>query len=129
MEKTIQGTYSDNSQVTLQISGINDILHTIHDDSGRYVTPGDMLVAALGACMLTMIGAVAQKYKQNMDGLQIQLKPVFGENLSGLKSVAAHIHFPANTPADIRAKLLAAAEKCPVHNSLRTDIAFSITAD
>ncbi len=129
MEEIIQGTYSSDSQVTIQISGINDILHTIHDGSGRYATPGDMLVASLGACMLTMIGAVAQKYKQNMDGLQIQLKPVFGENLSGLKSVAVHLHFPPDTSADIRNKLVSAAEKCPVHNSLRPDITFSVTAD
>ncbi len=128
MEKIIHCTYTDDSQVTIQTTGINDILHTIHDQSGRYVTPADMLVAALGACTLTMIGAVANKYKQKMDGLQLSLQPVFAPDLSGLKSVAIQITFPPDIPADLRKRLLEAAEKCPVHQSLHPNIEYTITA-
>ena len=129
MEKTIHCTYTDDSHVVIQTGGAQDVLHTAHDNSGRYVTPGDMLVAALGACTLTMIGAVAQKYKQKMDGLQIKLTPVFAADLSGLKKVSMHLTFPKDIPSDMRARYLAAAEKCPVHRSLNPSIEFSLTAD
>ena len=128
MEHHIQCTYTSDSQVTIQTNQINDVLHTIHDGSGRYVTPGDMLVAALGACTLTMIGAVAQKYKHNMDGLQIQLTPTFGPNLSGLQKIDMHLIFPPSIPAEMHERYITAAYQCPVHNSLNPAIEFNITA-
>lgn len=129
MEKIIHCTYTDSSQVTIQTSAVQDILHTIHNQSGSYVTPGEMLVAALGACTLTMIGAVAQKHKHSMDGLQLELKPVFAADLSGLQQITMHLTFPPNTPPQMRQHLLAAAQKCPVHNSLNPAIQFTLTAD
>ena len=129
MEKMIHCTYTDDTLVTIQTSEVNDVLHTAHDASGRYVTPADMLVAALGACTLTMIGAVAQKYKQSMDNLQIQLKPVFAADLSGLTSVEIQISFPPDTPEELRKRLLEAAQKCPVHRSLNPAISYTITSN
>lgn len=129
MEKKIHCTYTDDTQVTINADGINDTLHTIHDNSDRYVTPGDMLAAALGACTLTMIGYMAAKSNHKMGGTKVIVQPSFSPDGSGLQAVLMHITLPADTPEDVRRRCLAAAEKCPVKNSLSPDIKFTIIAD
>lgn len=129
MEKKIHCTYTGDTHVQITTDGVKDILHTIHDASGTYVTPGDMLVASLGACTLTMIGAVAQQFHQKMDGISLSIKPEFGPNYSGLKRIEMHITFPPGTSEDMRRRCLTAAQHCPVHNSLHPDIEFVITDD
>lgn len=128
-EIMIHCKYSADTHVEIKTEGIADILHTAHDGTGKYVTPGDMLVASLGACTLTMIGAVAQQFHQKMDGVTLTAKPEFAPNAQGLKRVELHISLPAGTPEDMRKRCLAAARACPVHKSLNPAIEVVITHD
>ena len=121
--------YSDNTQVEIHIDGVSDVLHTAHDGKGIHTTPGDMLVAALGACTLTMMGAVAQQFHQKMDGVKLTANAEWLPNAQGLKRVELHITLPPGTPEDMRKRCLAAAHVCPVHKSLNPDIEIIITAD
>ena len=128
MKESIHCTYTDDSQVQIQIDGVATLLHTAHNDKKQFGTPGDMLVGALGACTLTMMSVVANKYGENLSGAKIDLTPTFGPNLSGLKSVHLHIVFPPELSTETRSKCLAAAEICPVHKSLNPNIRFTITS-
>ena len=121
--------YSSDTRVEITVDGFSDTLHTAHDGAGKHITPGDMLVAALGACTLTMIGAVAQQFHQKMDGITLTAKSEFLPNAQGLKRVELHITLPPGTPEDMRKRCLAAAQICPVHRSLNPTIDISITAD
>ena len=121
--------YSADTQVEIKTDGITDVLHTAHDGMGRHVTPGDMLVSALGACTLTMIGAVAQQFHQKMDGIHLTAQPQWLPNAQGLKSINLHITLPPGTPEDMRKRCLAAARACPVHKSLNPAIEITISDD
>lgn len=129
MPEKIDCLYHDTTHVDITVSGVADTLHTAHNDAGQYATPGQMLAAALGACTLTMIGAVAARTGHKMEGARVSVLPVFAPDMSGLKAVTLHITLPPGTPDDVRARCLAAAQVCPVHRSLRPDIEFTVQAD
>ena len=129
MPKKIHCRYNENTQVEITTDGIQDVLHTAHDEKGKYVTPGHMLAAALGACTLTMMGAVAGKYKQSIDGATLSIEPFFAPDMSGLKEVKMHISLPEGLPEDVQKRCLEMAELCPVHRSLRPDIKFSVVVE
>lgn len=120
--------YTGESRVEIKTDSIADVLHTAHDGKNEFVTPGDMLVGALGACTLTMMSVMAEKAGEKLEGTKIEITPVFGANLSGLQEVALHVIFPPQLTETTRKKCLAAAEACPVHKSLNPNIKFSITA-
>ena len=129
MSDKITCTYKGLSQVHIQVDEVADVLYTAHDDKKEFVTPGDMLVSALGACTLTMMSVVAEKSGEKLDGAQITLTPTFGPNLSGLQAVELHIVFPENISEATKKKCLIAAEKCPVHRSLNPAIKFTVTSN
>lgn len=129
MANNIHCKYTKDTQVTVTVEGIADTLHTIHDGSGRYVTPGDMLVAALGACTLTMIGAVAQQFHQSIEEASVTLKPTFSQDGKGLQRVEMHLTLPPGTSEDMRRRCITAAQHCPVHKSLNPAIEVIISDD
>ena len=55
MANEIVCTYTGDTCVSMSKDGVKDTLHTEHNDKHEHMTPGEMLVAALGACTLTMI--------------------------------------------------------------------------
>ena len=129
MDRKIHCTYTKDTQVTITAEEISDTLHTLHDKSNRCFTPGDMLAGALGACTLTMMGYIAARSNYPLDDVKVEVLPSFAPDGSGLKSVQMHITFPKDTPEDIRRRCLAAAERCPVKNSLSADIKITLLAD
>lgn len=129
MEDIINCIYTGATRVEIVKDGIKDILHTTHDGSDQYVTPGDLLAGALGACTLTMMGAVAIRFNHKLDGTKIVVKPVFDPNGSGLKEVTLLITLPPDTPEDMRRRYLAMVDACPVHKSLNPDIKFIVRSN
>lgn len=129
MAETIHCTYTGNMRVEMHKEGTHDILHTAHDDTGTYVTPGDMLLSALGACTLTMMSVVAMKAKQNMDGTLIDVSGEFAPNAGGLTAVHLKVTFPDHVTPDMRKRYLAMVDLCPVHKSLNHNIAFSVESN
>lgn len=128
MANEIICTYTGNTCVSMAKDGVKDILHTEHNDAHEHMTPGDMLVAALGACTLTMMSVVAQKYGQNMDGTKIALSSVFGPNAGGLEEVHMDITFPQGADEDMKKRYLGVVNLCPVHKSLNPAIKFTVKA-
>lgn len=128
MANEIVCTYTGNTCVSMSKDGVKDTLHTEHNNANEHVTPGDMLVAALGACTLTMMSVVAQKYGHNMEGTKITLSSVFGPNAGGLQSIHLNITFPQGTDEAMRKRYLGVVDLCPVHKSLNPAIEFSVEA-
>lgn len=129
MADTIHSVYTGNTRVELTKEGIKDTLHTAHDNAGEYVTPGDMLLAALGACTLTMMSVVAHKAKQNMDGTHIDVSGEFGPNAGGLTAVHLKVTFPDSVDPEMRKRYLGMVDLCPVHKSLNPAIKFSVESN
>lgn len=129
MTQKIHCSYLKDTLVEIKTDEVKDVLHTAHDGKNQYATPGDMLVAALGACTLTMMSVIAEKNAEKLDGARLTITPVFGENLSGLQKVDLHLVFPPHFNSDLRRKCLSAVNGCPVHRSLNPSIVFNVTCE
>ena len=129
MANEIVCTYTGDTCVSMSKDGVKDTLHTEHNDKHEHMTPGEMLVAALGACTLTMMSVVAQKYGHNMDGTKIDVTGVFGPNAGGLEEVHLKVTFPDHVDAEMRKRYLAMVNICPVHKSLNPAIKFSVESN
>jgi putative redox protein len=92
---------------------------------GAAFSPTDLVATALGTCMATILGLVAQRNHLQLEGLQIQvLKEMVADPVRRIGSLRTRLVFPAGrviTAAD-RAKLEAAALACPVKQSLHPNV-------
>jgi putative redox protein len=92
---------------------------------GAAFSPTDLVATALGTCMATVMGLVANRNKLNIDGLKIQvLKEMTADPVRRIGSLTTRLTFPPGKPLSVtdRAKLEAAARACPVKQSLHPDV-------
>jgi putative redox protein len=92
---------------------------------GAAFSPTDLVATALGTCMATVMGLVANRNKLNIDGLKIQvLKEMTADPVRRIGSLTTRLVFPSGKPLSTtdRAKLEAAARACPVKQSLHPDV-------
>jgi putative redox protein len=92
---------------------------------GAAFSPTDLVAAALGTCMATIMGIVAQRNQLDLRGLKIQvLKEMAADPARRIGALHTRLVFPSGRrygPAD-RAELEAAAKACPVKQSLHPDV-------
>jgi putative redox protein len=92
---------------------------------GAAFSPTDLVAAAMGTCMATIMGLVAGRNQLDIAGLKIQvLKEMVADPVRRIGALHTRLVFPAGkrySPAD-RAKLEAAAKTCPVKQSLHPDV-------
>jgi len=92
---------------------------------GSAFSPTDLVATALGTCMATIIGLVAKRSNLNIDGLQVHvIKEMTADPVRRIGTLKTRLVFPKGrpiAPAD-RAKLEAAAQTCPVKESLHPDV-------
>lgn len=92
---------------------------------GKSFSPTDLVATALGSCVLTILGLVAERHELDLTGSTVHVtkemitSPV--RRIGGLKTI---VTIPAGRVADseMRKRLEVAAGKCPVHQSLHPDI-------
>jgi putative redox protein len=92
---------------------------------GAAFSPTDLVATALGTCMATIMGLVAQRNNLNIDGLQIQvIKEMTADPVRRIGSLKTRLVFPRGKAlsATDRAKLEAAAKACPVKQSLHPEV-------
>ncbi|HOX56085.1 MAG TPA: OsmC family protein [Candidatus Paceibacterota bacterium] len=92
---------------------------------GAAFSPTDLVATALGTCMATVMGLVAQRSNLCLKGLQIQvLKEMTADPVRRIGTLKTRLIFPRTTvlKPDDRARLEAAARACPVKQSLHPDV-------
>ena len=119
-------TLNEHLQTTVQAAG-KTALRTAFNDPRTDVNPGEMLAGALGACMLTMVGFMAGKNGDKAEGTTVEVTPRFDEKHSRITGFGLVFTFPAGFTDEQKNKYARLAEKCPVHNSLREDMQYTIT--
>ena len=92
-----------------------------------HVNPGEMLCASLGACMMTMVGFMAAKHGDKAEGTAIEVHPHFDDKHSRITGFELVFHFPAHFTPEQKEKYAKLAQGCPVHNSLREDMQYTVT--
>jgi putative redox protein len=98
--------------------------------SGAEFSPTDLVATALGTCVLTTMGLVAQRHDIDLSGMTVRvIKEMTQVPVRRIASLATEIIVPAAAVPDAsqRDRLAAAAAKCPVHASLHPDIDAPLT--
>lgn len=107
---------------------------SIHTDApldnhgkGENFSPTDLVAAALGSCMLTIIGIAAQTHGFNIDGTQVEITKVMGTAPRRIAEIILKFNFPGNYTDKEKKIIEAAARECPVAKSLHTETKQTIT--
>ncbi len=95
---------------------------------GRVFSPTDLLAASLGSCMLTLMGMAARRLQIDIRGMRAKVtKEMATAPLRRIGKLKVEFSCPHAFPEEIVAKLIHAAETCPVHKSLHPDIVLEYT--
>jgi len=86
---------------------------------GEHISPTDLVAAAMGSCMLTIMGIVARDRDIDMGGATASVvKEMATVPRRHIGRLGVEIRLPVRLSARERALLEAAAHGCPVHASL-----------
>ena len=90
---------------------------------GNGFSPTDLVAASLAACMLTIMGIMAEKQAIDIGGAHAAVeKHMAIEGPRRIARLPLVIHLPARLTTDERGRLEAAARTCPVRHSLLESI-------
>ena len=95
---------------------------------GELFSPTDLVGAALGTCIETVVGILARRKGWNVDGMKVEVvKDMSQTGPRRIASLRSDVWMPLSlAPAD-REAVERAAHTCPVHHSLHPDIDAAIT--
>lgn len=100
---------------------------TDNHGKGEAFSPTDLVATALGACVMTTMGILAQRLQVDLTGMHADVtKDMVASPFRRIGRLTATITVPAEKAAKIsstdRDKLERAAHTCPVHKSLLADV-------
>lgn len=99
------------------------------DNGGKGTTfsPTDLVGSALGACMATIMGKVAERKNLNLSGMTIHIGKEMSASPRRIAKLSVTITMPLAETHPDKNLLINAAMTCPVHGSLHPDIEIPIT--
>lgn len=94
---------------------------------GESFSPTDLVATALGSCMLTIMGILAQRHELNITGTTVTVtKEMTATPPRRIARLGVTINVPAKLSDEDRKRLENGALTCPVHKSLHPDIEIPI---
>jgi len=84
----------------------------------RGMTPVELFIASLGACIGTYIVWFCERYKIATDGMRIDLSWASGGRSTRILRIRANVKLPVKVPESIRPALFRAAKHCTIHSTL-----------
>jgi uncharacterized OsmC-like protein len=95
---------------------------------GSAFSPTDLAATALGTCIITTMAIAATKHGIELKGARVSLeKHMTTEGPRRLARVPVVVTLPASVPEEMRARLEAAGNACPVHRTFRDDVEMPIS--
>lgn len=95
------------------------------DNHGRGETfsPTDLVATALGNCMLTIMGIVAERREIPLEGLNVTVQKIMsGDMPRRIAKLPVRIEVPIANDSPLKDLFINAAMTCPVHQSLHPNI-------
>jgi len=91
--------------------------------NGESFSPTDLVATALGTCMLTIMGIVAQRMEIDLSGTTVKVtKEMTQSPMRRIARLAVTFHVPTRLTQDQQQKLQNAAMNCPVCKSLSPEV-------
>lgn len=95
---------------------------------GEAFSPTDLVATALGTCMLTTMGIVAQRNAIDMGRATAKVtKEMITTPARRVGRLSVTINIPASLSDEDQTRLKNAAMACPVHKSLNPDVQIPVT--
>jgi putative redox protein len=95
---------------------------------GASFSPTDLVATALGACILTTMGIVAQRHGWPLAGARATVaKHMVADPVRRIGKLAVELHLPGDWDEKQRSVLERTAHTCPVHQSLAPGVEVPVT--
>jgi len=95
---------------------------------GESFSPTDLVATALGACIMTILGIVADRHALDLSGTKVRVqKHMVADPVRRIGSLPVEIEMATVVRDDIKKRLENSATTCPVMQSLHPDIDKSIS--
>ena len=89
---------------------------------GEYFSPTDLVAAALGSCIATLMGIYAKKHGIDLAGLSVHVEKHMNAEPRRIGRLPVVIDVPLELDERHRSGIETMARHCPVHKSLHPDI-------
>jgi putative redox protein len=112
------------TEATHTASGTTILTDAPVDNHGRgeAFSPTDLVSAALGACMMTIMGIVAERHNLDLTGVTYEITKHMAADPRRIARVDVRFQMPATLSAKERSLLENAARTCPVALSLNPEV-------
>lgn len=100
------------------------------DNGGRGAafSPTDLVATALGTCMLTIMGKVAERHGWDLRGTRVRVvKEMVADPLRRIGRLVVEFSCPSGLSDEQRQVLENAANACPVHKALHGQVDIPVT--
>lgn len=99
-----------------------------NEGKGESFSPTDLVATALGTCVATIMGIYAKKHDLDLQGVKIHVeKHMSSDAPRRIVRLPVTIHVPIELSERHRTAIANAADCCPVHKSIRSDIEAPLT--
>ena len=94
-----------------------------NNGKGEFFSPTDMVAAALGSCMLTLMDLAARRIGVDIRNTKVDIsKTMSSEPPRRIAQISLNFYLPADFPDKTKTILQQAALTCPVGKSLHPDL-------
>jgi putative redox protein len=94
---------------------------------GETFSPTDLVATGLGACILTILGIMAQRHNLDLGGASVRVrKEMSSTPPRRIVRLPVEVTIPARLSDEDKQRLQNAAATCPVKNSLHPEIEIPI---
>ena len=95
---------------------------------GEAFSPTDMVAAALGACIVTIMGIFARNRGIDLKGSRVHVtKEMVSEPVRRIGKISLTIDLPGHIEEGVRPALEKVIYTCPVHRSLSPEVKMDVT--
>ncbi len=127
MSVTFHGSYQGDLRVKIVHDPSGTVLETDapldNNGKGERFSPTDLVVTALSACLLTIMGIVAKRDGIDLTNLTFKAEKQMATDLPRrIAKIIIEVTMPKHLTQDQRKKLENAARTCPVYYSLNSEI-------
>ncbi|MEZ6013554.1 MAG: OsmC family protein [Planctomycetota bacterium] len=94
---------------------------------GESFSPTDLVATGLGACMLTIMGIVAERHGWSLAGATARVEKRMAADPRRISELEVVLRIPGGHDPRAQAALERAAHGCPVHATLGGQVAIPVT--
>ncbi|MCL2561676.1 MAG: OsmC family protein [Rikenellaceae bacterium] len=95
---------------------------TDNNGRGEYISPTDMVAAALGSCIATIMAMSAARYDIDLRGARMEIDKVMQSEPRRIAEIKIDFYFPGDYDAKTKTILERVADACPVSKSLHPEL-------